>query len=317
MGKLENLIGKRFGKLLVIEKDSYRSPCGKMVTKWKCQCDCGSIKSFDRAALIRRGVKDCGCEKSKRIVLTNNLTGKTFGRLKVLKPDYKRMEELKNNNKRPRTYYICECECGVIKSIRSDGLTTGMVESCGCYHKEITKELSCYWSKKTNFVYIDSINNVVYILPVNAGNYFLIDIEDYEKIKNYCWREDDHGYMFSQENTFTTNKRERLGKRVSLSRLIMNCPDGMVVDHINHNIKDNRKNNLRIVTPGQNSMNKMPFEGKEISGVNFYDGAWIATIGYKRKNIYLGRYRTYEEAKKARVEAEEKYFGEFSYQKSI
>ena len=29
--------------------------------------------------------------------------------------------------------------------------------------------------------------------------------------------------------------------------------DGLVIDHINHNRTDNRKDNLRIVTPAQNA----------------------------------------------------------------
>ncbi len=39
-GKFENLIGKRFGRLLVIEKLRYEKMTKKSI-KWRCLCDCG------------------------------------------------------------------------------------------------------------------------------------------------------------------------------------------------------------------------------------------------------------------------------------
>lgn len=56
-----------------------------------------------------------------------DLTGKKFGRLTVIglddKPGHK-------------TYWICQCECGNMKSVRSDSLKQGAIKSCGCLKKE-------------------------------------------------------------------------------------------------------------------------------------------------------------------------------------
>lgn len=97
-------------------------------------------------------------------------------------------------------------------------------------------------------------------------------------------------------------------------------PEGMVVDHLVHppgnaNKIDNRKCNLQIKTPQQNSMNQAIRTNNRsgVPGVNFRDGKWIARIGYKMKRIHLGSYDNFEEAVKARIDAEEKYWGEFSY----
>lgn len=60
-------------------------------------------------------------------VIRNNLTGKRFGRLTVIK--------LMPKNKR-KTYYECLCDCGNTKIVRSDSLTSGSVQSCGCLKKE-------------------------------------------------------------------------------------------------------------------------------------------------------------------------------------
>ncbi len=55
-----------------------------------------------------------------------DLTGKRFGRLKVLK--------ISNKRSGRKTYWVCQCDCGNIKEIRSDCL--GIVNSCGCIKKE-------------------------------------------------------------------------------------------------------------------------------------------------------------------------------------
>lgn len=57
----------------------------------------------------------------------NDLTGKRFGRLVVLGVD--------DNGKR-KTSFVCQCDCGNVKSIRSDALLSGATVSCGCAKKE-------------------------------------------------------------------------------------------------------------------------------------------------------------------------------------
>lgn len=58
----------------------------------------------------------------------DNLTGKKYGRLTVLG-----LSEKKSGRK---SYWVCECECGNKKLVRSDCLKKGQVQSCGCMKKE-------------------------------------------------------------------------------------------------------------------------------------------------------------------------------------
>jgi len=53
-----------------------------------------------------------------------DLTGKQFGKLKVLKKG--------EINEDENTYWVCECECGNLRNVRSYTLRTGRVVSCGC-----------------------------------------------------------------------------------------------------------------------------------------------------------------------------------------
>jgi hypothetical protein len=86
------------------------------------------------------------------------------------------------------------------------------------------------------------------------------------------------------------------------------------VDHINGDKKDNRICNLRAAEVCQNIANgkhrKNNTSGKK--GVSLHDGKWFAKITVNRKQIYLGRYQTVDEAHAVYMEAARKYFGEFA-----
>lgn len=58
----QDLTGQRFGKLLVLER-AENSWDGRV--KWKCQCDCGTIKEITGEVLRRGDAMSCGCMASK------------------------------------------------------------------------------------------------------------------------------------------------------------------------------------------------------------------------------------------------------------
>lgn len=66
--KLEDLTGRRFGRLTVVKLDKY-SPISHS-TRWICRCDCGNEKSVLASCLKTGKVTSCGCysseQKSKR-----------------------------------------------------------------------------------------------------------------------------------------------------------------------------------------------------------------------------------------------------------
>lgn len=95
------------------------------------------------------------------------------------------------------------------------------------------------------------------------------------------------------------------GKNQYIHRLITNCPDGKVVDHINRNTLDNRRVNLRVVSKSANMFNQ-----EETKGIDFRkdSGKWRARIFVDGKENLLGYFSTRAEAYEARVRAETEYF---------
>jgi hypothetical protein len=132
---------------------------------------------------------------------------------------------------------------------------------------------------------------------------FIVDPDDYEKfVKNNSFHL-DKGYV--------TN-----GKKKYLHRLIMNAPDDMVVDHINGDKLDNRKENLRICTNQQNQMNRGKTKNNKtgFKGVCFNkrDNKYQANIKVDGKKKHLGLFEKSEDAYKAYCDACVRYHGEFS-----
>lgn len=124
--------------------------------------------------------------------------------------------------------------------------------------------------------------------------------------------EDVNGYIV------TFSKR----KCIYMHRLVMNLKDEYLeVDHIKHHTNDNRKHMLRIVTHSENHKNSKLFSNNTsgFSGV-YYDkncGLWYARITDNNEIINLCCSKNKEDVIKVRKEAEEMYFGEYSYSNSM
>ena len=88
-------------------------------------------------------------------------------------------------------------------------------------------------------------------------------------------------------------------------------PKNKVIDHINGNKIDNRLCNLRIVSPQKNSLNQARHREGKMRGVMWHSvhKKWLARITVNKKRIYLGYFKTEQEATKARLDAERKYYG--------
>ena len=238
-----------------------------------------------------------------------DLTGQFFGHLEVL---YKDEEKTK---KEGRTFWFCQCNCKnkTIVSISTSQLTSGKTRSCGCLRRQSLIEYNKANKKKTNKIIQDTINKCGKIILTNSNKEALIDIEDIEKISNFTWRLDTNGYVVCPLYNEVSKKYDLIGR---LHRIIMDCPKGYIVDHINGNKLDNRKDNLRICTQSDNTKNHVIGKNNTsgYSGIiyNKDNKNWRVRIGDKE----IGSFFNFEDAVIARKDAEEKYFGEYSYDNS-
>ena len=131
---VKNLQGQKFGRLTVIEQDTEHKGAAAY---WKCQCECGNIKSIRGSNLTSKNkpTRSCGClnkESHSKDIDTTSQIGKQYGRLTVIQRDM-----TKPIGHGHSSYWICKCECGNIISVSLQSLTTGATQSCGCLKKEI------------------------------------------------------------------------------------------------------------------------------------------------------------------------------------
>lgn len=122
-----NLVGRRFGRLLVVSRKG-KTLFGQKT--WKCKCDCGKEKTVRSGDLLEGKVKSCGCLRYQK----KYIIGKRFGRLVVLRFDAKK------KNMHRMSYYICRCDCGKIISTQRSSLVSGNGKSCGCLKNKLSSQ---------------------------------------------------------------------------------------------------------------------------------------------------------------------------------
>ena len=205
--------------------------------------------------------------------------------------------------------WLCKCTCGnpnnfIVKGLE---LNSGDTQSCGCIRWETHKKYNTY---QLNLKDEHGQYGIGYCS--NTGHEFYFDMEDYNKIKDYCWYEIDCGEYHTMEawerNTNT---------QIKMYWLII----GKYCDHADRNAFNNRKYNLRQANASENSANRSVLlrNTSGFIGVSWDKSRnkWAAHIGAKNKKMHLGRFTNKEGAIRARLQAEKQYFGEFAPQRHL
>lgn len=203
--------------------------------------------------------------------------------------------------KNKQTLWKCQCHCGNIFIASASNFKSGISKSCGCKSggKGRTK------NSKTNIWVLEEF---VAIGKTFKGDEFIIDFDDYDVAKEYCWRVDKLGYVVANSKNFTN-------KTIKIHRLVTNADKNQIIDHSNQIKTDNRKSNLRVATKSQNNSNikRKSNNTSGYTGVKYEkrSGKWKAQISINNKRIHLGTFDCVEDAVVARRSAEVKYHAEF------
>lgn len=304
-----DLTGQKFNRLTAIEpvgtytgvrKTGKRYSAG---VYWKCVCECGNESKVLASALMTGRIKSCGCltKEIAREAVQNrrkpsmNLVGDRYGWLTVIAPDT-------TPHKGHAKYWWCQCDCGSEpKSICASHLRTGKIQSCGCRTAELISA-----ARKQPPHAVEQDEDSLYF--ASKGCKIRFDEEDLDIITACLWNIDSLGYCAGIYN----------GENIRLHRAIMgkyHDIKGVEIDHKNGDINDYRKSNLRLATHAENMKNTaLQHKGsRKHKGVSMTrNGTWQADITCDGKVIYIGIYKTFEEACIAREKKELELFGEFS-----
>lgn len=156
------------------------------------------------------------------------------------------------------------------------------------------------------------VGNICYLEVYNRKgivvNEALIDLEDYEKVKEFRLHQSIIGSNY---------KRIRTNTGIKLVYFIVGkAPGGLYIDHINRNTSDNRKCNLRFVTRSQNGMNR----SKHNKTTSIFKGVhwdksrnkWKVEIKLNQICKHVGRFDEEEEAAEAYNRKAKELFGEYA-----
>lgn len=304
----KDITGMTFGKWYVICRVDCPEGLSKSDTYWLCECLCGKhIRRIVSGHSLRLGrSKSCGCAGPEKMwqKTVDKMVGRKINHLTVLE----RTEDRISPSGYKRAMYKCECDCEYHNIVIVDGyrLEHGLTKSCGCIRKDMVAK---WFAEHQNHNYYEDNGDYYILYTSNTHRPFYVDYCDFDRVYEHYWFERSDGYI-------CTNLSDR--SSVLLHRFIMNPDRDLQVDHKygSDTRHDNRRYNLRIATPGENSRNKKMLDSNTsgVTGVyiNNKTGKYVAQIVVDGYTMPLGSFSNMDDAINARKKAEDKYFGEFS-----
>jgi hypothetical protein len=143
-------------------------------------------------------------------------------------------------------------------------------------------------------------------IPLTQGKVALIDDEDYPLVSTYSW------HVGSNHGRPCYAVCDNQGYTLAMHVLLV----GKGCDHKNGNGFDNRRSNLRPATASQNTHNQGPRKGtSKYKGVCWHKDTnnWQVGITCSRRQHYLGRFDSEQDAALAYDQAARELHGEFAW----
>lgn len=155
---------------------------------------------------------------------------------------------------------------------------------------------------------------MVKYLHLTNGYQTLVDDADYDELSRHAWFGQFSGFrkLYAVRNAPKGVKPATIAMHRHLLGILYS---GRSVkgDHINGDTLDNRRENLRVANNKQNQENRVARHVSSttgIRGVSYYPARdrYMVFIMHNYKSIYLGSFKTLEEAAQASEAGRAKYF---------
>lgn len=126
---MEDLVGRKFGKLTILNKVDNPGNNTIRGSFWNCLCECGNSIIVPRVYLTHQGKEDCGCVgKEKQNKLVQEIIGKRVGSFTIVSFSHQ---------KDGRFFYNCTCDCGEERVVKRDYLIgKNNNPKCSCNRKK-------------------------------------------------------------------------------------------------------------------------------------------------------------------------------------
>lgn len=162
------------------------------------------------------------------------------------------------------------------------------------------------------------------------GTEFFIDVEDLIIVKPYTWyiQQKKIGnktiggkYVCSQFPMIDGKRNRKFIHNIIWEHNYGLIPEGMIIDHKDHNPLNNQKENLRLIRKQDNTKDRSIPQNNTSGVIGVYwiknNKKWQAKISYNDAKISLGYYESKEKAIEMRLKAEKEYFKDFAPQKYL
>lgn len=241
--------------------------------KCRCRCQCGKEKDIYLVNLTSGRTRSCGCVSKKKPRPPVDIQGKRFGKLIAIEPTEER--DLGS------VVWRCKCDCGREAKVSLRKLSNGTATSCGCEVRKKGRAVRDLAGKRFGQLTVVSQTDkrsykgsVIWVCRCDCGK--MVDVPSDELVNG-------------NSRSCGCLKAESAGE----ARQNLHFVDGTCIEWLE--TRRERSDN----TTGHKGVSRRK------------NGAYMAKIGFKNRQYYLGTYRTMEEAVAAREEAEAILFGNF------
>lgn len=285
MGRISVPEGTEFGLLKVLREVESLFHNNITYRRFELECECGSVVVKKLRDLRNGDTKTCGCVSLGR---ATDLTGQRFGKLVALEATRKR-------NSNNSVVWKCSCDCGNEIFMGADRLMHGGKEDCGCSFVPAASDPTKLVSPKMS-------RHGMYTTPTYKSWVKMLCRTRYEEYEEWHGDVDVCERWDTYKGGSFENFLEDMGER----------PEGTTINRINGAKLYSKENcewaslSLQAFDQKRSKRNK---SGR--TGVRWREDrkVWeaIITVNYEAINLYYGT--SFEDAVKAREEAELKYYG--------